>query len=70
MNSAVIKRPLFSRTQEVKFIGGVGRIRNVWLDSGGWIYAVEMDSDIAAGEEGSLKILLHESDIQVIMKFE
>ena len=71
MNSAVTKGPLFSRAQWVKFIGGIGRIRNFWLDSGVWIYAVEMESNAAqAEEEGKLTILLHESDIQMIMKFE
>ena len=71
MNSAVTKRPLFSRTQWVKFIGGTGKIRNFWLDSGAWVYAVEMEPDAAKGEEGDrLTILLHESDIQAIMEFE
>ena len=72
MNSAVVKRPLFSRSQWVKFIGGIGKIKNFWLDAGAWIYAVEMRSDKSKGEdeEEKLTILLHESDIQMIIKFE
>ena len=72
MNSAVVKRPLFSRSQWVQFIGGIGEIKNFWLDSGAWIYAVEMQSDSSKGneKEGRLTILLHESDIQMIIKFE
>ena len=71
MNSAVVKRPLFSRSQRVKFIGGFGEIKNFWLDAGAWIYAVEMKSDKSKGEdEENLTVLLHESDIQMIIKFE
>lgn len=67
MNSTIAKKPLFSRTQWVKFIGGIGKIKDFWLDSGAWIYAVEMKPDTATEAEDRLTILLHEPDIQISM---
>jgi hypothetical protein len=58
--------PKFSQNQQVCFIGGVGKIRNCRVESGGWLYVVKMplESEINLRRVGSeATILLYETEI-------
>lgn len=38
-----LKAPEFRREQRVRFVGGIGTVRNCQCESGCWSYLVEMD---------------------------
>jgi hypothetical protein len=62
--------PRFSKAQRVRFVGGVGTIKNYWLESGTWTYNIEMEMgpEPDAGRVGNeTKILLHEADIHRVI---
>jgi hypothetical protein len=55
----------------VHFVGGIGTIKNYRPDSTTWTYAVEMEMgpEPEMGRVGlETTILLHEADIQEVMK--
>lgn len=63
--------PKFSTNQIVRFIGGVGKIKNYRPDAGTWTYAVEMEMGPLpdVGRVGfETTIILYESDIQAVIK--
>jgi hypothetical protein len=62
----VISLPKFSADQQVRFLGGEGKVKSYHPDSGSWFYAVEM----ALGPEPTVgrigyetTILLPETDL-------
>lgn len=60
-------KPMFFRDQQVLFTGGSGTIKNCFLDSGAWLYQVEMElgPEPEMGRIGAeTTILLHQAEIQ------
>ncbi|MEO0947095.1 MAG: hypothetical protein AAFY11_02930 [Cyanobacteria bacterium J06641_5] len=58
--------PQFGREQYVGFIGGRGQVKNLWAESGSWVYAVEIARHLAYGMSVYSKkttILLHEAEL-------
>ena len=64
-----MKAAKFHQNQLVSFLGGIGTIKGCRIDSGNWVYAIEMaiESDLPTPSTGSeAMILLHEPDIETI----
>jgi hypothetical protein len=64
-----VKAAKFQANQPVSFLGGVGTIKSCRIDSGNWVYAIEMaiESGLPTPSIGSeAMILLHEPDIETI----
>lgn len=49
MTTNVLVLPKFNHGQMVKFIGGVGTIKNYRPESGSWVYLVEMEMKLEPG---------------------
>ncbi len=67
--AAVMTMPKFSPDQFVRFIGGMGKVREFHADAGNWSYLVEMEM----GEEPEMgrigfetMILLPETDLNAL----
>lgn len=61
-----MRRPRFHPEQWVQFIGGEGRIKDFYPDSGTWTYAVEMalNPELSRNRIGDeTTILLQEADL-------
>ncbi len=59
-------KPQFSQEQWVRFIGGEGRVKGFYADSGTWTYAVEMvlNPNPALARLGDeTTVLLQEADL-------
>jgi hypothetical protein len=70
INNKLIVPPKFNKNQVVHFIGGVGMILDLQVDSGTWKYAIEMEkgSETDIGSIGAeTTILLHETDIDGVI---
>lgn len=63
-----MKAAKFHENQVVSFLGGVGTIKSYRIDSGNWVYAIEMaiESELPLLSVGKAMILLHEPDIETI----
>lgn len=66
MTATIIKAPQFRKGVNVKFMGGVGTVKNYQLEAGSWTYTVEM----AMGPEPEVgrigyetTVLLNEADL-------
>lgn len=62
-----VKPPKFDKDQQVHFLGGNGIIKNCFMDSGIWAYAVEMElgPEPPIGRIGpEATVLLHQPEIQ------
>lgn len=62
-----VAAPKFGKNQQVYFLGGSGRVKTCFLDSGIWAYCVEMELGPApdSGRIGpEATVLLHQSEIQ------
>lgn len=71
VSSTMLGRPVprFSKNQQVSFIGGSGIVKNCFLDSGMWVYAVEMElgPEPEIGRVGAeATILLHQTELQEV----
>ena len=61
-----IPSPRFEKEQYVTFVGGRGQVKNLWTESGAWVYAVETSHSFSYGvSDYSRKttVLLHEADL-------
>jgi hypothetical protein len=66
----VLSLPLFSRNQQVYFVGGAGLVSSCQLSSEGWLYTIEMElnPECQIGRLGSeTAIVLSEADIQGVI---
>ena len=62
----VIPSPRFGQGQYVAFVGGRGQIKNLWTESGAWVYAVEISHSFSYGVSDYYRkttVLLHEADL-------
>ncbi|MER3495077.1 MAG: hypothetical protein C4323_24515 [Mastigocladus sp. ERB_26_2] len=70
MNSKLIMPPKFNKNQVVYFIGGIGIILDLQVDSATWKYAVEMEKEPEtniARLSNETTIFLHEADIDGVI---
>lgn len=66
MTTTLVRSPSFRQTQQVKFVGGEGIIKNCKFEAGRWTYQVEMSLGIepSFGRIGAeTTILLMEADL-------
>lgn len=63
-----MKAPSFYHTQQVRFIGGEGLVRHFQLESGNWIYLIEMALGVEPefGRVGAeTMVFFNEADLRV-----
>lgn len=67
MSNAIV--PKFCKDQQVSFSGGLEKIKNYFLDSGMWLYTIEMElgPEPDMGRIGSeTTILLHQVELHEV----
>lgn len=66
MTTTLMKVPSFRNTQQVRFVGGEGIVRKFKLESGSWMYVVEMALGLEPdfGRVGAeTMVVLNEADL-------
>ncbi|MGH2414034.1 MAG: hypothetical protein ACRDEA_10155 [Microcystaceae cyanobacterium] len=66
LNFKTMDTPLFKQEQQVCFIGGSGTVKSCHLDSGTWIYSIEMllEPERPGYASRETAILLEEAELQ------